>query len=141
MLPPYTVFKADNLWSTWMDHGPEGARYNRTKSGWFDKNIFEDEVFSIIIPYAKKLNGPLILIGDNLDSHVSLRVITECREKNINFIPLPPNNTHLTQPLDVSVFRPLKEARRKLLHIHKQKYKGATKRDIFIHDEENSRAN
>ncbi|KAJ8970767.1 hypothetical protein NQ314_001037 [Rhamnusium bicolor] len=102
MLPPYIVFKADNLWSTWTEHGPEGARYNRTKSGWFDKNIFEDWFFSIIIPYAKKLNGPLILIGDNLASHVLLRVITECREKYITFVLLLLNSTNLTLSLDVS---------------------------------------
>ncbi|KAG5878010.1 hypothetical protein JTB14_025465 [Gonioctena quinquepunctata] len=32
-LPPYIVYKADNLWSTWTEFGPDGARYNRTKSG------------------------------------------------------------------------------------------------------------
>ena len=32
-----------------------------------------------------------------------------CRENNIAFIPLVPNSTHLTQPLDVAVFRPMKD--------------------------------
>ena len=41
-LPPYVVYKADHLWSTWCEGGPEGARYNRSKSGWFDSICFED---------------------------------------------------------------------------------------------------
>ena len=38
-----------------------------------------------------------------------------CKEYNIRFISLPPNGTHLTQPLDVCFFRPAKRHWRKVL--------------------------
>ena len=41
VLPPYVIYKADCLWSTWMENGPPKARYNRSKSGWFDATSFE----------------------------------------------------------------------------------------------------
>lgn len=37
-LPPYVVYKADHLWSTWTEGGPPNCRYNRSKSGWFDRS-------------------------------------------------------------------------------------------------------
>lgn len=49
VLPPYTVYKSVHLYDTWTQHGPTGARYNRSKSGWFDTTIFEDWVHTIIV--------------------------------------------------------------------------------------------
>lgn len=42
VVPRYVNYKADKIWTTWTENGPSGARYNRTKSGWFDGNTFED---------------------------------------------------------------------------------------------------
>ena len=42
LLPVYVVYKAEHLWDTWTQGGPPGTRYNRSKSGWFDSNCFED---------------------------------------------------------------------------------------------------
>lgn len=41
-LPPYVVYKAEHIWSTWQVGGPPGTRYSRSKSGWFDSMTFED---------------------------------------------------------------------------------------------------
>lgn len=38
-LPPYVIYKADNLWRQWCEDGPQDARYNRTKSGWVWKKL------------------------------------------------------------------------------------------------------
>ena len=108
LLPPYVVYKSQHLYSTWTERGPRGAHYNRTQSGWFDMYVFEDWVQTIALPYLKKMEGPKILIGDNLASHISIDIINQLKEHNINMIFLPPNSTHLTQPLDIAFFRPLK---------------------------------
>ena len=41
-LPPYVVYKATNMYDIWTLGGPKGARYNRSKSGWFDSLCFHD---------------------------------------------------------------------------------------------------
>ena len=48
-------------------------------------------------------------------SHLSLDVIQKAAESNVHFIFLPGNSTHLTQPLDVAFFRPMKMAWRAIL--------------------------
>ena len=44
-----------------------------------------------------------------------MEVISKCVEINVAFILLPPNSTHLTKPLDVAFFRPMKGHWRKIL--------------------------
>lgn len=115
ILPPYVVFKAQHMYDSWRERGPKNSRYNRTKSGWFDTFCFSDWVESVAIPFFKDLEGTKYLIGDNLASHLSLDLIKLCNETNIKFIFLPSNSTHLTQPLDVAFFRPMKMCWRNIL--------------------------
>lgn len=37
MLPPYVIYAAVHLYPTWTEGGPKGTRYNRTKSGIFNR--------------------------------------------------------------------------------------------------------
>lgn len=109
-LAPYTVYKAKHLYDTWTQYGPQGGRYAATESGWFEKRTFEDWFFQIVLPYFKKVpnDQPRILIGDNVASHLSYDVIKACKANNIKCVLLPPNSTHLTQPLDVAVSKSFK---------------------------------
>lgn len=119
VLPPYTVYKAERLYDQWTIGGPKNARYNRSKSGWFDGFTFEDWFSSIVIPWAKRLSGPKVIIGDNLSSHLNIEIIIECQRNNVRFVFLPKNATHITQPLDVGYYGPLKKIWRKLLTDYK----------------------
>ena len=121
VLPVYVVYKSDNLWSTWTEGGPPRARYNRIKSGWFENVTFVDWFKTIALPYCTRLEAgsKKVLIGDNLWSHFSNEVLDLC-ENNINFICMPPNATHLCQPLDVAYFAPMKRQWRKILTDFKQ---------------------
>ena len=131
LLPPYVLYKAKHMWATWQEGGPPGANYNRNKSGWFDPHTFEDWFLTVVLLYLRKLPGRKVMIGDNLSSHISLQVIKLCKEHNICFILLPPNSTHLLQPLDVSFFKPLKNAWRTVLSDWKKFTKGPISKDAF----------
>lgn len=115
LLPPYVIYKSMHLYDKWTEGGPRGARYNRTPSGWMDGRWFLEWFMKIIVPYCKSKEGRKILIGDNLSSHISPEVISLCNKYQIDFILLPPNSTHITQPLDIAFFRPLKGSWRKVL--------------------------
>ena len=45
-----------------------------------------------------------MLLGDNLASHFNLEVIKIAEQNDVYFAMLPPNATHLLQPLDVCFF-------------------------------------
>lgn len=131
MLPPFVVYKSENLYQNWMKNGPKDCRFGRSKSGWFDQCLFEEWFYTIICPYFRRKEGPKVLIGDNLASHLSVAVINECEKLDIKFVLLPPNSTHLTQPLDVAVFRPIKTSWRNVLTRWKKKNKGVLPKELF----------
>ncbi|XP_062556481.1 uncharacterized protein LOC134221293 [Armigeres subalbatus] len=130
MIPPYVVFKSECLWDSWTQNGPKGTRFNRTSSGWFDEHVFEDWFNMLFLPAIRHLERPVALIGDNLSSHINPAVIKKCQEENIKFICLPPNTTHLTQPLDVAFFGPMKREWRKILSTWRNSREGAKKPTI-----------
>lgn len=120
LLPIYVVYKATNLYNKWTEGGPPHTRYNRSKSGWFDSTCFSDWIKTVIIPRLRNIEGTKVLIGDNLSSHISLEVIQLCELYDIKFVFLPPNSTHMLQPLDVAVYAPLKRYWRQTLTKWKQ---------------------
>jgi len=61
-----------------------------------------------------------VLVGDNLASHLSLDVITACRDNNIEFVCLPAHSTDKIQPLDVGFFGPMKQYWRQILRSHRK---------------------
>ena len=50
-----------------------------------------------------------LLICDGHNSHITGTFIGHCMDHDILLFILPPHSSHLTQPLDVGVFRPLKK--------------------------------
>lgn len=118
-IPPYVIYKAEHLRSTWTENGLPGTRYNRSKHGWIDLATFEECFIAHLLPILKKQDGRKVLIGNNLSSHLSLKVVKLC-EENLCFVFLPPNSSHLIQPLDVAYFRPLEAKWRKVLLKWKQ---------------------
>lgn len=78
-------------------------------SGWINSEVFFEYMSNHFNNYldAKNVQRPVILFVDGHRSHLSPEVSTFCSEQ-IVLIALHPNSTHLLQPADVSVFRPLK---------------------------------
>ena len=128
------AYKAEYIWSTWTEGGPKETRYNRSRSGWFDSYCFNDWFETLFVPCAKKLQGKKVLIGDNLSSHFTATVLRLAEQHDTLFVCLPPNATHLLQPLDVAFYRPLKGYWRKVLDEWKAGRKKAAQtlsKDIF----------
>lgn len=78
ILPPVVVYKSVRLWSSWVTGGPEGSRYNNTPSGCFDGFAFEEWFLKSMLPVLKKKAGVKVLIGDNLTSHISGKILEQC---------------------------------------------------------------
>lgn len=83
----------------------------RTPNGWMTYSSFFEYIANVFEPYLLKQNipKPVILFFDGHSSHLSLQLSQFCLDKEIILVTLPPNATHLLQPLDVAVFGPLKK--------------------------------
>ncbi|XP_041355386.1 uncharacterized protein LOC121373010 [Gigantopelta aegis] len=53
-------------------------------------------------------DDPIILSVDNHESHLSVDMLQYAKDNGVHVITLPPHTSHKTQPLDRSVFGPLK---------------------------------
>lgn len=124
VLPPCVGYKPKNLYPEWIVGGPDGTRYNRSKSGWFDSEIYEYWFFKIAFPYLKKLLGKNVLLLTILPA-IYLSIIKKCDENQIEYVFLPPHSTHMCQLLYVSYFCPLKIAWCKVLADWKKHHKVA----------------
>ena len=119
------------LYPTRVENAPDGARDNTSKSGWMELSVFEDWLLILCVPDLNPLHSPHVLIGDKFFSHVSHYVIQKCSELDVRFVLLPPNSTHLTQPLDVAFFKPLKASWRRCLDDWKKKNRGCITKSEF----------
>lgn len=93
----------------------EGAAVTTTPSGFMNMALFSSwlRFFSASVPASVK--RPILLIMDGCSSHYSVDLVDEAKALQIVIVLLPPNATHLLQPLDVAVFSTLKGKLKKLL--------------------------
>ncbi len=114
-MPPYIVYKGQNVYEAWCVGGIKRSAYSSTLSGWFNGFTFKDWFVKIFLQASRKLEGKKLLLGDNLSSHLSVEVIYLCRENDVEFVCLTPNITQILQPLDAGLFGPMKACWRKQL--------------------------
>lgn len=56
--------------------------YNRTKSGWFDYQV--TKVISLMLPILKRQEGTKVVIGDNLSTRISIKVLRLMKRPALN---------------------------------------------------------
>jgi hypothetical protein len=111
-LPPCLIFKGQNLNSGWIpNETPAGWKFITSKKGWTSDLIGFEWLKTHFQPFVSKLtNLRHLLIIDGHSSHVTARFIAFCITSKIDLFLLPPHSSHKTQPLDLSIFGPLKTA-------------------------------
>ena len=67
---------------------------------------------------------PLLLVLDGHSSHYQPELIDYAKEHDVVMFCLPPHTTHESQPLDVSVFKPLKQHWQEACHKYMQSHPG-----------------
>jgi hypothetical protein len=113
--PPLLIFKSKHLSTGWVpDHAPPDWSFTTSKSGWTSDSHGYQWLTEVFEPWSRqRLPDPAarrMLIMDGHSSHVTARVISFCMQNAIDLLIMPPHCSHVLQPLDVSVFAPLKRA-------------------------------
>lgn len=84
--------------------------------GWVNPAMFTEWLGSFAASVPTSVKRPLLLIMDGCSSHLQLATIALANQIGVKILLLPPHASHLAQPLDVCVFRALKESLRD--HVH-----------------------
>ena len=86
-----------------------GAR--KSDSGYMTTKDLSYYMEHIFVPsqQQKGLHGPFTVFLDNAASHLAAEIIWKARELNITFLSYFPNSTDVSQVLDLTVFKRLKD--------------------------------
>ena len=91
-----------------MRGAPEGSIGLANQSGWMNAEIFLDVLKHFVKFALPTADHKVLLIMDNHESHLSLQSLEYAKENHVCMMTLPPHTSHKTQPLERSVFGPMK---------------------------------
>ena len=114
-LPPTVIFSGKNVQQQWFLNNPreqaklQSWQFICTESGHSCNSISLEWLQTVFIPLTNPGGQDWrLLILDGHKSHVSDEFLLECQTHRIWLAFLPPHSTHITQPLDISIFSSLK---------------------------------
>ena len=124
-----------NTFNTWTKGGPAGACYRVSDSSWMEEtknytNWFEKQFYTAVKHLLD--TDPVLLFLDGHHSHLGINLIQKAKSLGIYLLCLPPNTTHVLQPLDVGVFGPIKASWRSVVKEYNMRTRAANiKQDVF----------
>ncbi|XP_037870942.1 uncharacterized protein LOC119629361 [Bombyx mori] len=109
-IPPFFVFPRVRYQDHFVRDGPIGSAGSANPSGWM-----QDESFMHFLDHFRKHTNAspsrkILLVLDNHASHIHINALDFCKTNGIVMLSFPPHCSHKLQPLDRSVFGPLKKA-------------------------------
>ena len=114
-LPPFIIFAAKKLNHLWCRNEVSGTRYAYSDKGWIDHELFFFFLEKHFLQHAVP-RRPLLLMLDGHSTHSDLISLKFANDHKVTIFCLPPHTTHECQPLDCSLFKPLKDYWRQECH-------------------------
>ena len=114
-MPPYVILARKTLNHEITFGEIPGTMYGLSSKGWMDLGLFSTWFKEHFLPYAPSVR-PLLLLIDGHKSHFCPEMIKLAAMEGVIIFALPPNTTHLCQPMDKGPFAPLKVEWRKSVH-------------------------
>lgn len=107
-IPPYFLFPTKKMQGWYMDDASPGAVGYANESGWMCQPDFVKYMRHFVERSNSSLNNPTLLLIDNHCSHLSIEALDMAIENGVTLLSFPPHCSHKLQPLDVSVYGPVK---------------------------------
>ena len=108
-MPPFVIFQRKTMNQELTIGEIPGTLYGCSEKGWINQKLFSHWFENRFIWYIP-LSRPVVLLMDGHSSHFCPNMIRMAAKEKVILFTLPPNTTHLTQPLDKGCFSPLKVA-------------------------------
>jgi hypothetical protein len=107
-IPPMFIFPRVRYHERLVDDGPPGCIASCHKSGWMTKENFLVFLQHFVKHAKPSMTQPVILLLDNHESHISVENIQFAKDHGVHLLSFPTHCSHRLQPLDCSVYFPLK---------------------------------
>jgi hypothetical protein len=115
-LTPVVIFTGASLQGQWfppaeeLQHQYPGWKFDHSITGWSNSQIAVKWFKEVYLPETQPISHQewRLLVIDEHSSHVSTEFQYLAFRHNVQLLYLPPHTSHKTQPLDRSVFSPLK---------------------------------
>ena len=109
IVPLMLIFPYKKMPKAIVESIPENWALGRSDSGWINSEVFYEYMSNHFIACIKssKITRPVVLFVDGHRSHLTTQVSKVCDNNGVILISLFPNTTHILQPADVVVFKPL----------------------------------
>ncbi|WAR25274.1 hypothetical protein MAR_010978 [Mya arenaria] len=107
-VPSYYVFPGKRWNENLMDGATPGSAGTMSDSGWSNSSVFLKYLENHFLHHVNTRDRPVLVLFDGHKSHVNLTLANWGKQHNVVFFVLPPHTSHVTQPLDVGCFGPLK---------------------------------
>ena len=114
-MPPFIIFAAKKVNHLWCRNEVRGTHYAYSEKGWIDHDLFFFFLEKHFLEHAVA-RRPLLLLLDGHSTHSDLTSLKFAHDREITIFCLPPHTTHECQPLDCSLFKPLKDYWRQECH-------------------------
>ncbi|KAJ8933909.1 hypothetical protein NQ314_013710 [Rhamnusium bicolor] len=108
-VPPYLIFPRVHFKDHFLKEGPPGSVGGANPSGWMKETHFLKYVKHFVRHTRASVDRPVVLLLDNHDSYLSVEGFTYCKNNGVTVLSFPPHCSHKLQPLDRSVYGPLKK--------------------------------
>ncbi|XP_066950693.1 uncharacterized protein [Macrobrachium rosenbergii] len=108
-VPPFFVFPRVHFRDHFLTNGPPGSSGAANPSGWMKESNFLEFLKHFVKHTKCSKEHPVLLLLDNHDSHLSIDGLDYCKANGIVALSFPPHCSHRMQPLDISVYGPLKK--------------------------------
>ena len=124
VIPPMVIFEGKYLNYQWTRNKIPGTYYGMSGKGWTDQELFRHWLKDHFLKYTVP-SRPLLLLMDGHSSHYEPSSAELAKENDIILFCLPPHTTQDSQPLDCTVFGPLKCHWSNICHRYLQNNPGA----------------
>ncbi|VDI63991.1 Hypothetical predicted protein [Mytilus galloprovincialis] len=107
-IPPMMIFPRKHFKDHFIRDGPQGVCGGAHPSGWMTAENFLIFLQHFVKHIKPSTAHPVLLLLDNHNSHLAVTILAFAKLNGIVMLSFPPHCSHKLQPLDRTVYGPLK---------------------------------
>jgi hypothetical protein len=107
-VPPFFIFPRGNFRAHFLNGASAGSHGDANPAGWMKAEHVLNFVKHFVSHAKPSKERPVVLLLDNQHSHLSIAILDYCKENGVTVLSFPPHCSHKLQPLDKTVYGPLK---------------------------------